>query len=99
MYAFGVKQSGTMVPILLSESLRRFAKAPEICFAPGSIEQVLRQLEASDGDLFRRMAPDGKLSSAIKIFVNNIAIDALAGLKTDVRPGDDVRIVVASCGG
>jgi molybdopterin converting factor small subunit len=39
------------------------------------------------------------LSRSIKIFVNNIVIDALAGCDTEVRPGDEVRIIAASSGG
>lgn len=85
--------------IHLSASLERFAKAREFRLAPGSIEHVLRQLESYDGDLFRRLAPDGNLSRSIKIFVNNIVIDALAGCDTEVGPGDEVRIVAASSGG
>jgi molybdopterin converting factor small subunit len=88
-----------MVRILLSGPLQRFVTTPEIRLTPGSIEHVLRQLEACEGDLFRSMAPDGRLSRTIKIFVNNIAIEALAGYETEVMPGDDVYVVAASSGG
>lgn len=99
MYTSGVERQGTMVQLVLLGSLRYLVQAPEIGLAPGSIKHILQQLKSNEDELFRRIAPEGKLSRAIKIFVNNIVIDELAGYETEVRPGDEVCIVVASSGG
>ncbi len=67
---------------------------------PGDVGALLDELESTfDGlrGLVRNEA--GEIHHHVNIYVNSEAIEALQGLKTPVRDGDEVTIIPALAGG
>jgi molybdopterin converting factor small subunit len=88
------------VLLKLSQSLQRFSSSPELSLEPGTIGDLLEQLKPRDASLFEKITDqDGRLLRSVKIFVDNVAIDALDGERTIAKSGVQVRIIVASSGG
>jgi sulfur-carrier protein len=67
---------------------------------PGDVAALLDELEATFGGLRGLVRnEDGQVHHHVNIYVNSEAIDALQGLKTPVRDGDEVTIIPALAGG
>ena len=69
-------------------------------FEVSSVNQLLDELEASYSGmkgLVRNEA--GKVHDHVNIYVNNEAIEALQGLSTPLKDGDEVAIIPAIAGG
>lgn len=66
----------------------------------GDVAAALDELEAAYGGL-RGLVRDeqGEVHRHIAIYVNSEAIDALGGLQTPLRDGDEVAIIPALAGG
>jgi molybdopterin synthase sulfur carrier subunit len=65
-----------------------------------SVRELLDRLEASYGDLKGLVRdPAGEVHRHVNIYVNSEAIDALSGLGTPLRDGDEVAIIPALAGG
>ena len=67
---------------------------------PGDVGALLDELESTFGGLrglVRNAA--GEVHHHVNIYVNSEAIEALQGLKTPVRDGDEVTIIPALAGG
>jgi molybdopterin converting factor small subunit len=66
----------------------------------GSVRELLDRLEASYGDLRGLVRdPSGEVHRHVNIYVNSEAIEALSGLGTPLRDGDEVAIIPALAGG
>ncbi len=67
---------------------------------PGDVQGVLEELEAAYSGL-RGLVRDeaGQVHHHVNIYVNSEAIEALQGLRTKVKDGDEVAIVPAMAGG
>jgi molybdopterin converting factor small subunit len=67
---------------------------------PGDVRGVLDALESSYGALRGLVRNDaGEVHHHVNIYVNSEAIEALRGLETPVRDGDEVTILPALAGG
>ena len=66
----------------------------------GSVGAMLDELETSFGSLKGLVRDEqGQVHRHVSIYVNNEAIDALTGLATPLRDGDEVAIIPALAGG
>lgn len=67
---------------------------------PGDVTAALDELEAAYGGLRGLVRNErGELHRHIAIYVNSEAIDALGGLGTRLKDGDEVAIIPALAGG
>jgi sulfur-carrier protein len=67
---------------------------------PGDVAALLDELEATFGGLRGLVRNEaGEVHHHVNIYVNSEAIEALQGLKTPVRDGDEVTIIPALAGG
>jgi sulfur-carrier protein len=67
---------------------------------PGDVGALLDELETTFGGLRGLVRNEaGQVHHHVNIYVNSEAIDALQGLKTPVRDGDEVTIIPALAGG
>ena len=67
---------------------------------PGDVGALLDELEATFGGLRGLVRNEaGEVHHHVNIYVNSEAIEALQGLKTPVRDGDEVTIIPALAGG
>ena len=65
-----------------------------------SVEQLLNELEKSFSGMKGLVRDDaGEIHNHVNIYVNNEAIDALQGLATPLKDGDEVAIIPAIAGG
>ncbi|HLC41383.1 MAG TPA: MoaD family protein [Methylomirabilota bacterium] len=65
-----------------------------------SVEQLLNELEKSFSGMKGLVRDDaGEIHNHVNIYVNNEAIDALQGLATPLKDGDEVSIIPAIAGG
>jgi molybdopterin synthase sulfur carrier subunit len=66
----------------------------------GNVGAMLDELETSFGSLKGLVRDEqGQVHRHVSIYVNNEAIDALKGLATPLRDGDEVAIIPALAGG
>lgn len=68
--------------------------------APGSVAGALDEMERTFSGL-RSLVRDerGEVHDHVNIYVNNEAIEALDGLATPLKDGDDMAIIPALAGG
>ena len=67
---------------------------------PGDVRGVLDALEAAHGGLRGLVRDDaGEVHQHVNVYVNSEAIEALQGLGTAVKDGDEVTIIPAMAGG
>jgi len=67
---------------------------------PGDVGALLDELESTFGGLRGLVRNEaGEVHHHVNIYVNSEAIEALQGLKTPVRDGDEVTIIPALAGG
>ena len=67
---------------------------------PGDVGALLDELESTFGGLRGLIRNEtGEVHHHVNIYVNSEAIEALQGLKTPVRDGDEVTIIPALAGG
>ena len=67
---------------------------------PGDVAALLDELESTFGGLRGLVRNEaGEVHHHVNIYVNSEAIEALQGLKTPVRDGDEVTIIPALAGG
>jgi molybdopterin synthase sulfur carrier subunit len=67
---------------------------------PGDIQGVLDELETTYSGLRGLVRDaDGQVHHHVNIYVNSEAIEALQGLRTEVKDGDEVTIIPAMAGG
>jgi molybdopterin synthase sulfur carrier subunit len=68
--------------------------------AAADVEALLAELEKSFGELRGLVRKEnGEVHDHINIYVNSEAIEALDGLSTPLRDGDEVAIIPALAGG
>jgi len=68
--------------------------------AAGDVRGLLDELERSFGGLKGLVRNEGgEVHHHVNIYVNNEAIEALQGLETRVKDGDEVTIIPALAGG
>ena len=68
--------------------------------AAGSVAGALEELERTYGGLTSLVRDDGgAVHDHVNIYVNNEAIEALEGLATGLKDGDEVAIIPALAGG
>lgn len=64
------------------------------------VRRLLDQLEASFGGLKGLVRnEEGQVHHHVNVYVNNEAIEALQGLDTPLKDGDEVSIIPAMAGG
>ena len=67
---------------------------------PGDVSGLLDELESMFGGLKGLVRNDaGEIHHHVNIYVNSEAIEALQGLKTPLKDGDEVTIIPALAGG
>jgi len=67
---------------------------------PGDVGALLDELESTFGGLRGLIRNEaGEVHHHVNIYVNSEAIEALQGLKTPVRDGDEVTLIPALAGG
>ena len=65
-----------------------------------NVEQLLDELEKSFSGMKGLVRDDaGQIHDHVNIYVNNEAIDALQGVATPLKDGDEVAIIPAIAGG
>lgn len=65
-----------------------------------NVEQLLDELEKSYSGMKGLVRDEaGKIHHHVNVYVNNEAIDALQGLATPLKDGDEVAIIPAIAGG
>ncbi len=65
-----------------------------------NVRRLLDQLEASFGGLKGLVRnEEGQVHHHVNVYVNNEAIEALQGLDTPLKDGDEVSIIPAMAGG
>jgi molybdopterin converting factor small subunit len=74
--------------------------AHELRVPPGTVADVLRELDARHPQLVHRLlTPGGELRPFVNIFVGRANVRGLSGLATTVPPGEIVSILPAVAGG
>ena len=79
---------------------RATSNRDRVTLAAGDVGALLDQLEQSYTGLRGLVRNEqGEVHHHVNIFVNSEGIDALQGLKTPLRDGDEVTIIPALAGG
>lgn len=89
-----------MVKVLFFAGIRELTRAKETEVAAASVEELLAELAARYGPKFQEAVygPAG-LSREVIITVNGRHLVHLAGVKTELNPGDTVAIFPLVAGG
>jgi molybdopterin synthase sulfur carrier subunit len=81
--------------------LRDYCGCPsEMTLAPGSVRAVLAEIERVHDPLFRSVCDEtGAVRRHLNLFVNVTHVREMAGLDTELKPGDVLTILPAVSGG
>jgi molybdopterin synthase sulfur carrier subunit len=89
------------VRVYIPTPFRRATNNKDVVEAPaGAVRDVLESLETTYGGLRGLVRDDaGAVHQHVNIYVNSEAIEALQGLGTRVKDGDEMTIIPAMAGG
>lgn len=75
------------------------AGAGTVTCRPGTVRELIDQLDAAHGGLRDRLCQDGELRRFVNVFVAGADIRFAEGIDTPVADGDRVTILPAVAGG
>lgn len=89
------------VTVMIPTPLRKYTGGEARVHATGStIAEVIDALDANyPGIRERVLEPDGEIRRFVNIFVNGENARSLAGVRSGLKPGDEVGIIPAMAGG
>lgn len=75
------------------------AGASQVECAPGSVRDVIAEVDGHYGGFAERVMDDGKLRRFVNVFVAGEDVRFVDGIDTDVADGQEVQILPAVAGG
>ena len=88
------------VTVRIPTPLQRLTQGKEsVEGVPGSVIQLVTELDKSYPGLAERISENGKIRRFVNIYINEEDIRFLTGESSEVKDGDEVSIVPAIAGG